>query len=447
MSNTPLFEALCRYQDTNPARFHMPGHKGKGVLADSFGEMVSLDVTELPETDSLFEAEGVIWEAERLAAAFYGTRHTLFSAGGSTLCIQAMLQLAIPMGGKLIAGRNIHRAAVNAFALLDTDPIWVMPTQTYPSFFSKRIPPQEIKRALMDNPDASGVYITTPDYYGVMSDLPAISAICREYHVPLLVDNAHGAHLILLQNGILHPSKCGADIVSESPHKTLPVLTGGAFLHLCTEQYRMEDAKSAMSLFGSSSPSYLIMASLDIARDWMQTQGEVELQKLVQKVQSLSNIANACGFGILEGTLVDPARLSIQTSKKGLSGTVAAKILAESGVIAEFADENSVVCIPTPMNSKEDFDRLQKGILSLVGQTSEGKREEEILPLQKILTPRQAFFEKHETVSIEQAVGRISAQLISKCPPGIPQIIPGERINEDSLRNIANKRIKVVKEL
>ena len=447
MYNTPLFDALCQYKNKNPARFHMPGHKGKGLLKDFFGDVVSIDVTELPDTDSLYESDGAIMESERLTAAFYGTQHTLFSAGGSTLCIQAMLKLAIPMGGKLIAGRNIHRAAVNAFALLDIDPIWIYPEQTGVSIFSKRINPLQIKRQLMDNPDVSGVYITTPDYYGVICDVPAISAICKEYDVPLLVDNAHGSHLILVQNGALHPSKCGADVICESPHKTLPVLTGGAFLHLCSEKYSLLDAKSAMSMFGSSSPSYLIMASLDIARSWMQEQGKAEYQKLIKKVQELSKYANSLGFDTSNETLSDPVRLSIDTSKNGLSGTDANKILAEYGVIAELADENSVVFIPTPFNSDDDFIRLKKGITALTGQKSKLQKSEETIPLQKILTPRQALCQKQQTISIEQSVNRISAQLISKCPPGIPQIIPGERITEQAMRNITIKNIKVVTEL
>jgi arginine decarboxylase len=447
MYKTPLFDALCQYKNENPARFHMPGHKASGLLADFFGDAVSYDVTELPDTDSLYEADGVIMEAEKLAAAIYGTQHTLFGAGGSTLCIQAMLKLAIPMGGKLIAGRNIHRAAVNAFALLDIDPIWVYPEQMEESIFSKRINPFQIRRALMDNSDVSGVYITTPDYYGVMSDISEISAICKEFGIPLLVDNAHGSHLILVEKGRFHPAKLGGSIICESPHKTLPVLTGGAFLHLCSNKYSLEDAKEAMSMFGSSSPSYLIMASLDIARSWMQEQGEAEYQKLIKKVHELSEYANSLGYDSLNGSFTDPTRLSIDTSKNGLTGTDAAKILAKNGVIAELADENCIVFIPTPFNSDEDFIRLKNGITALIGQKSKLQKSEGFIKVQKVMTPRQALCQKYEVVPTPQSVNRIAAQLISRCPPGIPQIIPGERITEQALHNIPNKNIKVVTEL
>ena len=199
---TPLYTALTDYQKKKYASFHTPGHKN--TISFLKYNLYDLDFTELPDTDSLFEAEGCILKAEQTAAKAFSTLLCVLSAGGCTMCIQGMLRLAAPSGGKLVCGRIIHRSAVNTMALLGIDPVWIMPEPNAGEGLAGRITPEGVRRALEKNPEAKGVYLTSPDYYGVICDIQGIACVCKEYGVPLLVDNAHGAHLGYLSEN-LHP--------------------------------------------------------------------------------------------------------------------------------------------------------------------------------------------------------------------------------------------------
>ena len=273
MSETPLYTALMEHRALHRAAFHTPGHKNNpAALPD---DLLTLDFTELPDTDSLFEAEGPILRAEQAASRLFGTKRTLFSAGGCSLCIQAMLRLAAPNGGKILCGRVVHRSAVNAMALLGLEPVWALP--------------EELADAAALHPDARAVYVTSPNYYGELTDIPALSAACRERGIPLLVDNAHGAHLFFTEP-ILHPIALGASMTACSAHKTLNVMTGGAWLNIADERF-VRDAKGAMALFGSTSPSYPVMASLDWCRAWLEDNGRLEFSRLQARVRELKKLA------------------------------------------------------------------------------------------------------------------------------------------------------------
>ncbi|MBQ4322078.1 MAG: DegT/DnrJ/EryC1/StrS family aminotransferase, partial [Oscillospiraceae bacterium] len=228
---TPIQKALDAYIQKDMTRFHMPGHKGADF--DLLGSVLPYDLTEVLGTDSLYDAEECIRDCEREYEALYGSHRTLLSAGGSTLCIQTMLALCAPAGSKILAGRNIHVAAVNAMGLLDLRPTWILPKPN-PGGVGSTISPADVENALSADPELRAVYITSPDYFGVMSDVGAIAEICKHHHVPLLVDNAHGAHFPFLEEN-RHPMALGAAACCDSLHKTLPVLTGGALLHLADE--------------------------------------------------------------------------------------------------------------------------------------------------------------------------------------------------------------------
>ena len=220
MSNqTPLYSALVQHHRLGRSAFHTPGHSGKPI--SQLNHLLQLDVTELPDTDSLFEAEHAILQAERHAAQVFGTARTLFSAGGCTLCIQAMLRLVSADSNKktILTDRILHRSAVNAMALLDLNPVWLLPRADAGLGFPGRIHPDDVESLLKQYPDSAAVYITSPDYFGVLSDIRSISEVCHRYHVPLLVDNAHGCHLFLMPEH-LHPIHLGADITACSAHKT-----------------------------------------------------------------------------------------------------------------------------------------------------------------------------------------------------------------------------------
>ncbi|MEG2039206.1 MAG: DegT/DnrJ/EryC1/StrS family aminotransferase, partial [Oscillospiraceae bacterium] len=289
---TPLRKAVEEYLEYDFSRLHMPGHKGVAPSAIDLGAMY--DITEFEGSDSLYAPTGCILELEKRFSELYCTETSLLSAGGSTLCIQAMLALVAKPDCTLIAGRNIHISAVNAMALLGINPYWVYPEKCDNDPLIGRISPAAIQAALEKNPDAVGVYITSPDYFGVISDIKAISLICERYSVPLLVDNAHGAHLAFLKPR-LHPIRLGASMCCDSLHKTLPVLTGGALLHILDKRFA-GDAKRCMSIFGSTSPSYLIMLSADNCMGLLEQDLPLLLELTVARVQALQQTALNKGF-------------------------------------------------------------------------------------------------------------------------------------------------------
>lgn len=425
----------------------MPGHKGaKSPLFDVFGKSLGLDVTELPETDNLFEETGAILEAERLAAEFYGTRETLFSAGGSTLCIQAMLRLVSKGGGRIICARNIHRSAVNTMALLGIEPVFIWPEPFEGSALPGAVTAKKVEEAASKFSDACAVFLTSPDYYGIISDIKGISEVCQRHNLTLIVDNAHGAHLKLLE-GNLHPIDNGADMVCDSAHKTLPALTGGAFLHINSSRFSKEEAKRAMTLFGSTSPSYLIMLSLDIARAWAAKEGKSAFRKLAQKVADIRVLCKSIGFYSPYNAVFDPVRITIDTASCGITGNSAALFMRKNGISPEMSDERHLVLIPTPFNSDEDFERLKNALISL----KPGKP----IPLKQYLPKKpecvmpikQAVFSESIQRDIQDCVGRISAEAKCPCPPCIPLVMPGELITQEiaeALKSYGVLNIKVV---
>ena len=443
MANTPLYTALTAHREAQRSSFHTPGHKCAPSALPA--DLLSLDLTELPDTDSLYEADGPIAAAEQKAAQLFQTRRTLFSAGGCSLCIQAMLFLAAPQGGTVIFDRILHRSAVNAMALLDITPVWVAPRADAGKGLPGRMHPDDVATALKKHPDARAVFVTSPDYYGVLADIPALSSLCRNHGVPLLVDNAHGSHLRFMEHN-LHPAALGASAVACSAHKTLPVLTGGAWLHLQDETLA-DGAKEAMALFGSTSPSYPIMASLDLARDWLEREGQAAFGVLVQRVAAIRLLAEQLGISSPLG-LCDPARLTFCTADLGIPGTEAAAHFRAWGVEPEYADGAYLVLIPSPFNTEADFARVEAALQALPKRAP--------LPVsaaipalpQAELSPRRALFAARETIPLAHSAGRIAAETACPCPPGVPIVMPGEKIAPeiiDFLRRYGFFSIKVVK--
>ena len=408
----PLYEALRAHAALGRSSFHTPGHKGNPEALPE--TLYSLDLTELPDTDSLFDAAGPIREAEELAARMFGTARTCLSAGGCTLCIQAMLRLAAPRGGKILCSRVVHRSAVNAMALLGIEPVWAMPDR--------------VADALREAPDICAVYVTSPNYYGQLLDIPAISAACRERGVPLLVDNAHGAHLMFTEPK-LHPLLLGADLTADSPHKTLNVLTGGAWLQVGNPGYA-DAAKSSMALFGSTSPAYPVMASLDLCREWLEIHADA-FAALQRRVAQIRAFAQERGIALPAGQL-DPTRITLNTASIGLSGTEAAELFRKNGVEPEYADSAYVVLIATPFSTARDFRRLKKAV-GLLPVSRPLSIPEALPPLPPVETGlREAVLAESETVPLSSAVGRIAAEAACPCPPGVPAVMPGERVTKEA---------------
>ena len=444
--STPICDFVRRYTQSEPVRFHMPGHKGVPVLG-----FEPYDITEIEGADELFTASGIIAESEAQAGALFGA-HTIYSTGGSTLCIQTMLHLAaryaVSKGQApcILAGRNAHKAFINAAALLDIDICWLYP-ENNDSYISCPITAQQVKSSLQNGGKKPvAVYLTSPDYLGNMLDIQAIAEVCHQAGVLLLVDNAHGAYLKFLPQS-RHPIDWGADLCCDSAHKTLPVITGGAYLHISYDapSTLAQQAKASMSLFGSSSPSYLILQSLDAANDRM-TAFRAALVRFLPEKETLVQRLAGHGYAL---TGDEPLKITLCPKPFGYTGMRIAEILEENGIYPEFYDPDHVVLMLSPENSVGSLRHLEKTLCSL-------ERRETITELPPcvphpdiVLKPHQALFSESETLPIGDCLGRISAAAAISCPPAIPLAVCGERIDQhvvDCLRYYGVASCAVIKE-
>jgi len=422
MYDTPLYLAVKDYVDREMARFHTPGHKGS--LGAPLAQAAPFDITEIRGADSLFEADGPIAGTEARFARLYGTKASLLSAGGSTLCIQAMLALIQPLGQKVLIGRNVHASAVNAMALLGLEPIWLYPDCSSGEGLPGTVSAAQVQAQLAAHTGVAGVYLTSPDYFGVLSDIEGVAKVCRAHGVPLLVDNAHGAHLPFGEQN-LHPIHLGADLCADSLHKTLPVLTGGALLQIGDERF-LPAAKEKMSLFGSTSPSYLVMLSADLCLSYLEGEGPRQLRKTATVVDWLRRLAGAKGFAIPQGP-ADPTRLVLGFGQMGYTRQQFDALLTRYRIEPEYLSQSHCVLLFAPGNPDEHIDR----VVQLIDGARQGeplRYPQELLRPQAAVPLRQAVLAPRETVPLEEAVGRVAARTISFCPPGVPLVVPGERL-------------------
>jgi len=441
--NTPLKRALDEYIRQDYARLHMPGHKGASI--SPFGELMAYDVTEVEGTDSLFEDDGPLKELEEIFTRLYDTKGTVMSAGGSTLCIQAMLRMVAKKEGRILAGRNIHAAAVNAMALLGLEPVWVYPNRKQEERLIGEISPDEI-RSVLEKEKQEGtldslcaVYVTSPDYFGVMSDIRSIAQIAHEYGLPLLVDNAHGAHLHFLKEEY-HPMQLGADLCCDSLHKTMPALTGAALLHTSDAKY-CPQMKGAMTVFGSTSPNYLIMLSMDSTAAFLMQDGAERIQQTVTQCEKLRQKAREKGFVLPQHC--DPMRLTLPLAGTGWDAQNFRKLLRKHKIMEEYLSDSGCVLLFSPFNREEDFKRTG-ALLDEVLIQKQPFTAFPIVPSGKVMSLREAFLSPKESVPVEKAEGRIAAQVKITCPPGIPLVMPGERLHKEIIKILKNSGIFVI---
>ncbi len=447
--NTPLTNAIRQLVEQDFSRFHTPGHKGREL--DLLSPVTPYDLTEVRGADSLYSPDGPITEMERLYTGLYRTGGSFLSAGGSTLCIQAMLRLVRPLGKKVILGRNAHSSAISALALLGMDPVWLYPA-IGPDLLPEPITPEAVEAALSLHPDAAGVYVTSPDYFGKLTDIAGLAAVCRRHGVPLLVDNAHGAELFFLEGG-LHPMQQGADLCCDSLHKTLPVLTGGALLHvgdtpLARRHAFAAHAKEAMALFGSTSPSYLILLSIDLLLPHL-ADGSIaaELAATAARVNKLAAQAADRGFLLPAGPVL-PTRLALGFSALGLTREEFDAHLTRCQVEPEYLAGHYCVFLLSARNRGSDLARLSRLIATAPAMGAPLPVDTAFPPARQVLSPREALFAPRCSLPAGEALGRVSAGVISRCPPGIPLVMPGEEIDENirtALNNYGISHVDVIK--
>lgn len=474
--NTPIADFVKNYSGKKSTRFHMPGHKGQPFLGCE-----PFDITEIKGADALYEADSIILESEKNATSLFHTGKTLFSTEGSSQCIRAMLYLVvthfmeqneinihntnttkynintdkknihlstIPIQNTttqkpyIIASRNVHKAFLYAAALIDFDIIWLYPKEMH-SLCSCYISPDELELELKKHsiPPAA-VYVTSPDYLGGQLDIEELAKICHQYNTILAVDNAHGAYLHFLEKPS-HPIDLGADICCDSAHKTLPVLTGGAYLQISKNapKFFSQYVKQAMALFGSTSPSYLTLASLDLCNQYLANNYKERLNNTITYIKTVKNKLKNHGWDIEK---TDPLKITIQTPFN-LTGSDLADKLRLANIECEYADKDYIVFMATPENQKEDYELLIK-VLGInktetkytVQTTTTSKITfskttfKPLRPTQK-LSVREALFAKHQLIPVKESVGKICGTPTVGCPPAIPIVVSGELINENAI--------------
>ena len=446
---TPIVDFVRRYAQSGTSRLHMPGHKGQSLLG-----FEPWDITEIKGADELYGADGIIAQSEANATRLFGTVHTYYSTEGSSQCIRAMLCLALqaaPAAGQrpvLLAARNAHKALLYAAALLDFDIQWLWPApQDAGALCSCPVSAAKLTGALQglvqQGKRPFGVYITSPDYLGGVQDIAALTEVCKDFGVPLLVDNAHGAYLRFLPQGGQHPIALGAAMCCDSGHKTLPVVTGGAYLHLGKNAPVQDEAavRNALALFGSTSPSYLILQSMDKCNQILSEGYPLRLLQCCGHLTRLRRELNEAAAAkhcpeplALES---EPLKVTLDAAVLGLSGTELAEKLRAAKIECEYADPRYLVLMFTPDNPPQDFERLSAAVLRIaeelagpvtLPEETAGEFAELERGLHRRCTIRQAVFAPQEQLPAEQAVGRICAMPTVSCPPAIPIVVSGEQI-------------------
>ncbi len=433
--NTPICDFVENYAKSESLRLHMPGHKGMGDMG-----VEALDITEIEGADVLYSAKGIIAESEANAAALFGSGRTLYSTEGSSLSIRAMLYLALLWGQSagrgrtVIAGRNAHRVFHSAAALLDLEVEWLMSGGDGGDggLMACPITSDALDLALAaSGKNIFAVYLTSPDYLGNELDIKALAAVAERYGVLCLVDNAHGAYLRFLPES-RHPMDNGAHMCADSAHKTLPALTGAGYLHISRSAPKMlfDEAENAMALFASTSPSYLILQSLDRVNGYLADGYRERLCEFSGRLFELKDRLSAYGYRFIGG---EPLKLTVDAKAYGYFGFELAALLARSGIICEHSDRDTVVLMLTPHMGDGVLDRIFEAF-SAIGKRAEiNEKAPSVEKRCSVTSIRAATFARRERISVSNALGRVLADTAVSCPPAIPIAVCGERIDRNAI--------------
>lgn len=468
-SRMPFLESLLAEKNRGQLSFHMPGHRGTMALHPMLeaylgGNPYPADLVEVSGViDYLHSPEGSLKEAQELAALAYGADYSFFLINGSTVANEAAIMSVSSPGQKIIMSRASHRSVYGGVLLSGATPIYIEPDYHPAIGFPLAVSVEAIQKLFDEHEDVAAIHITSPNYYGVLSDTAEIAKIAHEHGTALLVDEAHGSHLNFHSALPDSASRLSADYITQSTHKTQGALTQASMLH-CNDNgfLNLARLKQALSLLQSSSPNALLLATLDFARMQMATEGKDLLEPIIdlshsarQKIQQMEGLW--CYGDDLPGTQgiydYDPTKLIISVTDAGYSGFEAYDILRdEHGIDGEFADLRQIIVSLTIANTEASVEKLLTALQSL----SDNRREaisitEEIAPPKHLpelqITPREAYFAQSHSVPIEGAIGEIVAENIIPYPPGIPLLVPGEKLEQehiDYLNYIMRKGSRVV---
>ncbi|MEI5906013.1 aminotransferase class I/II-fold pyridoxal phosphate-dependent enzyme [Bacillus spongiae] len=453
---TPLFTGLVEHSQKNPVQFHIPGHKkGTGMdpkFRDFIGEnALSIDLINIGPLDDLHQPKGMIKAAQDLAAEAFGADYTFFSVQGTSGAIMTMVMSVCGPGDKIIVPRNVHKSVMTAIVFSGATPIFLYPEVDKALGISHGITPDSVSKALEQHPDAKGVLVINPTYFGISANLKEIVSIAHSYNVPVLVDEAHGVHIHFHDDLPMSAMQAGADMAATSVHKLGGSMTQSSVLNIKGELVSPKRVQSILSMLTTTSTSYLLLASLDIARKRLATEGEALIKESINLSQSIRKQVNEIDYLYCVGEEIlgtkatfdyDPTKLIISVKDLGITGYDAEKWLREVyNIEVEMSDLYNLLCIITPGDTNNEAEILIKALkeLSLTFQHLSGQRDISVLlpdiPLLAV-TPRDAFYSETEVLPIHECVGRVIAEFIMVYPPGIPIFIPGEIVTKDNITYI-----------
>lgn len=445
-SKMPLTEALLKYKNENVYPMHTPGHKGgrgmESSLRRELGESVRMDVSLMSELDDIHEPESYIAAAQELAAEAYGSDACFWAVNGTSQAIHAMLMTALAPGETVLLPRNAHRSVAGGLVLGGIRAVFVEPDYCSKFGIYTQVSAAAVEEKLRQHQEIRAVLITTPNYYGVAADTEKIAAVCHRYGVPLLVDEAHGAHLGFSDS--LPPSamQCGADACAQSTHKILGAMTQCSMLHVKKPLLDVQRAADIMSLLTTTSPNYLLMASLDAARAQVQQNGAAMAEQALAAAEKLRRVCGGfAGLKVLEqadlgGYGLDTAKVTVNFSDLGYTGIEAGELLRKAGIAVELVDAENVLFLVTYADDNREFEDILNKIAVVFAAMEKEKRTVQprvqlpAMPEAEMgLSVRDVFFSPKESVPLADSIGRICAEQISFYPPGIPVVLPGERIS------------------
>ncbi len=419
----------------------MPAHKGKGVL-----NVEGFDITEIDGADSLYHSDNIIEESRKNASHLFGCP-TFYSTEGSSHCIRSMLYLSgiiAKKAGKtpyILAGRNVHKSFISGIYLTGIDCDFIYPKECA-SYLSCPITAEDVKRSINESEKpVTAVYLTTPDYLGNTLDVKSISEECKKQGVMLIVDNAHGAYLKFLTPS-QHPMDLGADMCCDSAHKTLGALTGGAYLHVSDSLGLIDyNVKNAMSLFGSTSPSYLTLASLDLINKELSEDYKEKLERKIIEIDNLKSRLEEKGY-TQSGN--EKIKITLNTKEYGYYGQEIAEILIKNNIYPEFYDKDFVVLMPSVNTDKKDLEKLMAVLLSVEKRNPIEEKSPVLKVAKKIMSVAEAVNLPTKIVPIQQAEGKIAGLINAYCPPAIPIVVSGEQIDSSAIECLKYYKVKQV---
>lgn len=454
--NTPLFDGLLRHAERNPVQFHIPGHKkGSGmdpIFKEFIGEnALSIDLINIAPLDDLHQPHGIIKEAQQLAAQAFGADHTFFSVQGTSGAIMTMIMAVCGPGEKIIVPRNVHKSIMTAIVFSGAVPIFIHPEIDKDLGISHGITTESVTRALTEHPDAKGLLVINPTYFGIAGDLKQIVDIAHSFGVPVVVDEAHGVHIHFHEDLPISAMQAGADMAATSVHKLGGSMTQSSILNVREGLVSVNRVQTILSMLTTTSTSYILLASLDTARRHLAINGHRIIEGTLQLAQETRKKINeidhlyCVGEEILGSKATydyDPTKLIVSVKNLGISGHDAEKWLRDRyNIEVELSDLYNILCIITPGDTLEDCELLVKALTEMTGSFKgnvQSKYAHVMLPDIPLLalSPREAFYAETETVPLDESAGRIMAEFMMVYPPGIPIFIPGEIITEENLRYV-----------